>query len=445
MIQIDHDRLCDRASEAATIGSMIVDHRMIPVVLEWVTADSFVCEEHRRIFETIIGVWRQNPGGAVDGVLLRSRLEEAGQLTDVGGLAYLDQVVNTVPTAANARYYAQRVAAKGRYRELVAATEQMRRIVADGGDVEEQVAEVQRLAMSIECERAASDIYHVSEHASQVAIDTQGGSVSIPFGFHLLDSIVPGVAPGEQIIIAARPSMGKTAFACGVALNMAQAGKRVLLFTLEMSARSLMERLIATHAGVNLSKIKHHPPQDVLDEFYRASVDLEKLPITIVENATTPERQAAVLQAMQQGQGVDVVMIDYLQLMRFGQRTNSRNDEVSEVSKSLKHLAQRHEVPIIVLSQLNRACTQRQNQRPQLSDLRDSGSIEQDADVVMFLHRQDYYRRQQDPTAKTDGECEIIVAKQRNGPTGTVKLTYLDESMRFFDWSNPDVLEGYHE
>jgi len=148
------------------------------------------------------------------------------------------------------------------------------------------------------------------------------------------------------------------------------------------------------------------------------------------------------VQAMKQGDGVDVAFIDYIGLMRSGQRTSNRNDEVSEISRSLKHLAQRHEVPVVALSQLNRDCTRRSNPRPQLSDLRDSGSLEQDADVVMFLHRPDYYRRQEDPTAQNvDGTCEILVAKQRNGPVGVVNLSFCEETMGFVDWSNPNTLD----
>jgi replicative DNA helicase len=313
----------------------------------------------------------------------------------------------------------------------------MRRVVGDGGDVDEQIAEVQRLAMSMESERTVSDVYDVATCASQIALDTQNGSTAIPFGFRALDRMVPGANPGDLILVAARPSMGKTALACGVAVNMAQRGKRVLILTLEMTARSLIERLIATHAGVSLSVIKQGPPKDVLDRFYQASLDLEKLPIRIVENATTPERQAAVVQTMKQGAGVDVVFIDYIGLVKSGQRTTNRNDEVSEISRSLKHLAQRYEVPVVALSQLNRACESRDNKRPRLSDLRDSGSLEQDADVVMFLHRPDYYRRQQDPAAKDlDSTAEILVAKQRNGPVGMVKLSFIEEAMGFFDWSN---------
>jgi len=350
MIQIDVDRLCDRASEAATLGSMILSHKVIPSILEWVTADSFYIEEHRRIFDAIVKLWRQNPGGTVDGLLLRSHLEHANELADVGGLAYVKRVVDSVPHPHNGVYYARQVASKKRYRDLVAATEQMRRVVGDGGDVDEQIAEVQRLAMSMESERTVSDVYDVATCASQIALDTQNGSTAIPFGFRALDRMVPGANPGDLILVAARPSMGKTALACNMAVNMAQRGKRVLILTLEMTARSLIERLIATHAGVSLSVIKQGPPKDVLDRFYQASLDLEKLPIRIVENATTPERQAAVVQTMKQGAGVDVTFIDYIGLMKSGQRTTNRNDEVSEISRSLKHLAQRYEVPVVALS-----------------------------------------------------------------------------------------------
>lgn len=435
MIQIAPDRLCDRAAEAATLGSMIVDHKVIPAVLEYLTADSFFLEEHNCIFQAVVDLWRQNPGGAVDGLLLRSRLDESGKLKDVGGLDYLQQVVDTVPYSSNAIHYARRVLAKQRYRRLVAAAEQIERTITNGGDVDEQTVEVQRLAMSLDCDQTASSVFDVSKHATQVALDTQNGSDAIPTGFVALDRIITGMNPGELDLIAARPSMGKTALACGIALNVAKAGKHVLFVTLEMSARSLIERLIAMLAGVCLKAIKSGPPQDVLNQFYEGSLALEKLPITIVENATTPEKQAAIVQAQKQGAGADVIMVDYLGLMDSGEKTRSRNDEVSAISKKLKHMAQRYGVAVLALSQLNRDCEHRDNRRPRLSDLRDSGSLEQDADVTIFLHREDYYRRQNDPeTTDFDGLAEIIVAKQRNGPTDVARMIFLQEQIRFVDY-----------
>jgi replicative DNA helicase len=435
---IEVDRLMDRASEAAVLGSMMQDHQVIPSVLEFVTEASFFLDEHRTIFAAIKTVWRRNPGGAVDGVLLRSELESAKELADIGGLDYLRRVVEATPTAANAVYYAQQVAKKQRFRELVATTEKMQSVLADGGDVDAQVAEVQRLAMSLDCQRAEQNVYDVAKHATQIALDTQNGSTAMPTGFRNLDDLIVGFEPGGLTVPAARPSMGKTSFACGLTLNMARSGRRILFFTLEMSARLLVERLIAMLGGVSLKVIKSgNPPKDVLDAFYQASLDLEKLPITIIENATTPERLGGMIHAMKQAGPVDVVIVDYLGLMESGQRTNTRNDEVTVISRQLKHLAQRHEVAVIALSQLNRACEARTNHRPHLSDLRDSGSIEQDADIVMFLHREDYFRKLKDPTtAKLDGLAEIIVAKNRNGPTGVAKMTFIEEQMRFFDYSN---------
>jgi len=365
-------------------------------------------------------------------------------LEDAGGLDYLRRVMESEPTAENVQFYARCVAQRQRYRELVAALEQMEKAANEGGDVDGQVAEVQRLAMSLDCQQTASNVFDVRKVATQVALDTQNGVTAIPTGFHGVDRIITGVSPGDLDLIAARPSMGKTAFACGIALNLAQAGKRVVVFTLEMSARALIERFIGMLAGVSLKTVKSgNCPQDIRDQFYQGSLDLKKLPLTIVENATVPERQAAFIQQLQQAEGVDVVVVDYIGLMDSGKKTGNRNDEVSAISKGLKHIAQRYGVAVLALSQLNRDCERREHRRPRLSDLRDSGSLEQDADITMFIHRDDYYRKQQDPeTTELDGLAEIIVAKSRNGPTGVAKLVFLEEQIRFVDYTyeaNEDV------
>jgi replicative DNA helicase len=441
MLKIDPERLCDKGAEGAVLGSMIVDHRCIPSVLEWVSAETFFEPEHKAIFSAILAVWRQNPGGAVDGVLLRSRLEEDNSLSNVGGLDYLRRVVESVPTAANAVYYAKRVFERARFRELVRVQGQIDKLIADGGQIDELIGSAQSIVMRLDCQRTARDIFPMRDHASQIAIEATIPSNAIATGFRGIDRLLGGVRGGDMVILAARPSMGKTALATAVAVNMARAGRRVVFITLEMSPRSLIERMIAADAGLNLARIKREPTQDDKERFFSAALALQKVPLTVVAGASTPEAIAAVVQTIQQGDGVDVVCVDYLGLMSAGERVGNRNEEVTNISRRLKLLAQKADLAVVVLSQLNRAVEARETHRPRLADLRDSGSIEQDADVVLFLHREDYYRRLHDPTTtEIDGEVDLIVAKNRNGPVGIGKLIFIEEQIRFHDFAHESTL-----
>mgnify|MGYP000902838881 CR=1 FL=1 len=207
------------------------------------------------------------------------------------------------------------------------------------------------------------------------------------------------------------------------------------------SAAQIIERMIAADAGLNLARIKREPTQDDKERFFSAALALQKVPLTVVAGASTPEAIAAVVQTIQQGDGVDVVCVDYLGLMSAGERVGNRNEEVTNISRRLKLLAQKADLAVGVLSQLNRAVEARETHRPRLADLRDSGSIEQDADVVLFLHREDYYRRLHDPTTtEIDGEVDLIVAKNRNGPVGIGKLIFIEEQIRFHDFAHESTL-----
>jgi replicative DNA helicase len=334
---LDPDRLCDRTAEAATLGSMIQNYRVIPSILEWVTASDFFLDEHRAIFEATLQIWHRNPGGELDGALLRSELEQNGALKDIGGVDYLRQVVESTPSSANGPYYAERVAKKARYRQLVSVVGEMSQTVELGGEVGEQIQEVQRLAMSLDCEQIRQDVYDTRQCATQFATDTQEGTTAIQTGYRNLDRLISGVTPGQMPLVGGRPSQGKTTLACGMACNMAQANKRVLIFTLEMTARSLIERMCATLGQVSLQLVKsRHAPEEKLRAFYGGALELAKLPILVVENANTVERQAGVIEAFRQIEPVDVVLIDYLGLMSTSQPSSSRNDEVSRISRDLK-------------------------------------------------------------------------------------------------------------
>jgi replicative DNA helicase len=436
----ESERFCDVAAEAATLASMIIGPQYIPEVLLLLDRSAFFAEEHKLIFDAILGVYH-GCGADLDGVLVRSELTARGQLDQVGGVEYLQNALDRVPTPANAAYYARQVAERKRYRDLLAAHEEIGKVVADHLAVDDQILKVQQVALGLQPATAGDGSYAVAKHATRVALLTQEHKSFIPTGFRNLDYYVGGLTPGRLVIAAARPSMGKTALAVGIALNLAQMGKRILYLTLEMTADELMERMISVLSGVNLLTVKRaNPDKATLDRFYQASLDLEKLPVVIEEGRVTVEQQVAAIRRHAQAGGVDAVFVDYIGLMMTGRRIDNRVQEVSTISRQLKLAAIREHVPIVALSQLNRECENRENHRPRLSDLRDSGSLEQDADVVMLLHREDYYRRQKNPnTTDLDGVTECIIAKQRGGPCGVAKFVFIEETTKFGDLTQDEI------
>jgi replicative DNA helicase len=437
---IPPELLMSKADEAATLGSMILDPSKIPAVLEWVSRESFAFPEHQAVFDAILKVWRRNPNGELDGVLLRSELERTRALADVGGLDHLQEIIESTPTAANAVYYTRGVEERQRNRANVAAVEQMREAILEGGSADETAEKIQALAMGLQSRPREQSIFHVKDHATTAAIQTQDEPCIVASGFRDVDRLTGGVCPGDVAYLAARPSMGKTSIACGWTANAAKAGKHVAFFTLEMTARALMERLSATIGHVSLVTVKRpKPPKEILDAFYEGSLLLSKLPITIIENAPTVEQMIAVLRQLKQAGPVDLVCIDYIGLMA-APHSRNRNEQLTEISRDLKRMAQAEHVPLIVVAQLNRGCEGRENHRPRMSDLRDSGAQEQDADLVILLHRADYYRKLANPaTTDIDGLAEVIIAKARNGPTGMAQLVFVEDQMRFADLAHGET------
>lgn len=303
--------------------------------------------------------------------------------------------------------------------------------------------QIQDIALGIDAARSETESFDLSDYATKVVGAMPDHQDVIPTGFGSIDRIIGGVCPGDLAILAARPSMGKSALVLDSAVNMAKTGKSVVFFTLEMTHKALIERAACALANVNGSVLKSgNPPQDELSKVCEAAFELEKLDIVFHEGGTTPEKQRAFIQTRSKTRGVDVVVVDYLQLMTAGCRTTNRVDEVTIITRKLKLTALREQIPIIALSQLNRQVESRDKHRPRLADLRDSGSIEQDADIVMLLHREDYYRRIENPeTTAIDGTAEITVAKNRRGPTGLAKLVFVEEYCKFGDLA----LEVAHE
>jgi replicative DNA helicase len=291
--------------------------------------------------------------------------------------------------------------------------EQIKNVPAEPLTVDEQIEQIQALALGLEDGKPATE-YCTFAEAEKVAAEIGDEGTLVKTGLKNIDNIISGVAPGELIIIAGRPSMGKSALALQLAVNMAKSGLSVLFFSLEMTHRALIQRAL-----------KNGDVQE-----------LANLDIVLHERGDTPEKQIAFIKSRRQLSKVDVVFIDYLQLMNCGRKNDNRVSEISEISRKLKLAAVSESVPIIALSQLNRQVEQRDKHRPRLSDLRESGAIEQDADLVMLLHREDVYRRQDDPKSPQDGSAELILAKNRRGKTGIANLVFLDERVCFGDKTN---------
>jgi len=428
------DKLWSLAGEAGVLGSMILDRDVVLKVMSILPDEkAFFESKHQQLFTALLAIYTE--GKPTDAIMLRDELERRGQLEEVGGVAYIAEILNSVPSSANAKYYAGIVRERADYRQLVQAIEDMQKTLDEPLAVAEQAEQIQRLAMSLSPARKQADSFSLSEHATDVAIKAQGRDIDIiRTGFRNIDKIIAGVAPGELIIIAARPSMGKSALVLGMALNMARDGRSVIYISLEMSGRALIERAICATGRVNLQTIKvENPLKEKLDDFYGAALLLQKYDLTFREGVTTTEKIISVVETQSKVRPVDCVIVDYLQLLSGG-KNKSRYEEITNISGSLKRAALRLHVPLIAVSQLNREVEVREHHKPRMSDLRDSGAIEQDGDVVMLLHREDYYRRYESKNySEFDGLAEVFVAKNRRGPCGIARLTFLDEYVSFAD------------
>lgn len=430
-------KLWSLEAEAAVLGSMIIDSDCIGKILPILPLeDTFFEDEHRSIYAALLRLYIDKR--PTDAVALRTELKKVNELDKAGGVKYIAKIMDSVPSSANAVYYAGVVRDKWRYRNLITDIERMRGVINEPVSVDEQIQRVQDIALAIETDKPKVEFFTLADHATKVAAAIPEHREIIPTGFRNIDRMVQGVVPGEICILAGRPSMGKSALALGFALNMAKAGKSVLFFTLEMTHTALIERAICNTGKLNLVMLKDEPSQYELDKAKNAAGELKKLNLVLHEGGTTPEKQIAFIRTRKKTHKADVVFVDYLQLMNAGRKTENRVQEISTISRKLKLAAIQEQVPIIALSQLNRQVESRVTHRPRLSDLRESGALEQDADIVMLLHREDYYRRNESPDidrGKLDGYTELIIAKNRRGPTGIAKLTFLEETVQFGDLS----------
>jgi replicative DNA helicase len=442
----DYDRTPPQAIEAeqSVLGAMMLSKDAIADVVEVLRPGDFYRPAHQLIYDAVLDLYAR--GEPADAITVSAELTRAGQLARVGGAPYLHTLLAGVPTAANAGFYAEIVAERAILRRLVTAGTrivQMGYETASGttdvvGSVDEVVDRAQAEIYEVTERRTSEDYVHI-ESLLQPTLDeidkisaTGGVGTGIPTGFQQLDEYTNGLHPGQMITIAGRPGSGKSTLALDIARAAAvKNSKPTVIFSLEMSKVEIMMRLFSAEASVALQNMRsgHMSDQD-WTRLARRSSELADAPLFIDDspNLTMMEIRAKA-RRLRQRHDLQLIVIDYLQLMTSGKRVESRQQEVSEFSRAMKLLAKELEVPVVTLSQLNRGPEQRTDKKPMLSDLRESGSIEQDSDVVLLVHRPDLY----EPETERAGEADLILAKHRNGPTATVAVAFQGRYSRFAD------------
>jgi replicative DNA helicase len=424
-------------AERSVLGAAMLDKDVLLDILEEVKAEDFYSEAHKEIFEAIWELYKEN--SAVDMLTVCDMLKRRKALDMVGGRAYIATLTAEVPSTANAAEYAKIVAEKATLRQMIRTSEDISEKGYEGKmDAREILDYAESGIFSIAQKRQRNDYAKIQDVLLEnlkiidEASKNQDKIVGIPTGFKDLDEKTSGLQRSDLIIVAARPAMGKTAFALNLALQSAiKANSSVIIFSLEMGKEQLGQRLLAMQARVEMQKLK----QGDLDrtDWSRITMATNELNDTKIVIDDTPGISLMEMRnkcrRLKMEQGLDLVVVDYLQLMKYDGKADSRQQEISAISRNMKLLAREMDCPVIVLSQLSRAPEQRPDKRPILSDLRESGSIEQDADIVIFLYRDDYYN----PETENPGVCEINIAKQRSGPTGKLELTWVSKYTKFSD------------
>lgn len=422
-------------AEQSVIGSMIMDKEAIVVASELITGEDFYNRQYGILFETMVEL--HDSDSPVDLVTLQNKLKEKDVPPEVSSLEFVRDLITAVPTSANIKYYANIVAEKSTLRKLIRLNEEIANTCYAGKESLEFILEdTEKRVFQLVQKRTTDNFVPVRQIVMnamdkiEIAAKNKGSVTGIPTGFIDLDYRTAGMQPSDLILVAARPSMGKTAFELNLAQYMAfKKDLTVALFSLEMSKEQLVNRMFSLESNVDAQKLRTGQLND--QEWERliesaGTIGKSKLIIDDTPGISIAELRSKCRKYKLE-YDLSIIMIDYLQLMSGSGRNESRQQEISDISRSLKALARELNVPVIALSQLSRAVEQRPDHRPMLSDLRESGAIEQDADVVMFLYRDDYYNHDTDKK----GISEIIIAKQRNGPIGTVELAWLPEYTKF--------------
>lgn len=435
-------------AEQSVLGAMLIDKEAIAKTSEILNSEDFYREAHRVIFNAIMELYNKNE--AVDMITLTDILRRDGKLEDVGGIAYVTSLANAVPTAANVKYHADIVAEKSVLRQLVRVSTEIAAMGYEAGeDVNVLVDKAESRILEISNRKKRSDFTPIGDvlmdsvQSIEKLLNNKGGLTGLPSGFTDLDRLTSGLHPSDFIILAARPSMGKTALALNIVQNVALRAhkkvggepKSVAFFSLEMSKEQLVNRMLCAEAQIDSQRLRIGELNDKdWEGLWNACDEMSKAKIYIDDTAgITAMEMRSRARRLKAEHGLDLIVVDYLQLMQgSGKRSTSgdRQQEVSEISRSLKALARELDVPVLALSQLSRGVEARQIKRPMLSDLRESGSLEQDADIVAFLYREDYYNPETE-----NKHTELIIAKHRNGPVDTVNLYFHKQFTKFVGFS----------
>jgi replicative DNA helicase len=426
-------------AEKGVLGSLLLDPQVGDEVALVIAADDFHSRAHQLLFRHLLTM--HNEGLQIDPTLLVDRLNKEGDFEAIGGYPYLAEIAQSVPSAANAVYYAQIVRDKSTLRAMIhASTEILRDAYDQTLEARELLSKAEERVFAILERKGTGNLANIQDvlHEAMERIDARlmkgGGIGGMAMGLDDLDKLTGGLHESELVILAARPSMGKTALASNIAEHIAVVqGLPTLFVSLEMSRLELAERMLCSFGRINGHKLRNgFLPASDSRKLIDASGTMSKAPLFIDDSPSrTMTEIAATARRLKRREGLSLVVIDYLQLIEPDNAKDPRQEQVAKIARRLKGLARELKVPVLCLAQLNRQAEVSRDNRPRLSHLRESGAIEQDADVVMFVHRDEYYCTNEEDRAAVAGEADIIVAKQRNGPTGDVKLTWLSDFTRF--------------
>jgi len=422
-------------AEESVLGGVLFDTHALDRVVEMLSVEDFYRESHRKIFRAMLALSEKSE--PIDLITLSDILKARGELQDIGGATYLAELVDKVPSAANIGHYARIVREKAVLRSLInVCNEISSRCYSGEEDIEPFLDEAERLIFDVSEKRVRPSFFKMGDlimdtiKTVEQLFERKELVTGVPTGFLDLDRMTAGLQPSDLVIVASRPSMGKTALVLNIAQYMAlHANTAVAIFSLEMSKEQLVLRMLCSEARVDIAKVRTgYLGERDFPRLAMAAGRLAEAPIYIDD---TPAQNVLELRAksrrLKREANIGLIIIDYLQLMRGLTAQENRTQELSEISRSLKSLAKELNIPVIALSQLNRQVEQRADRRPMMADIRESGAIEQDADVIMFIYRDEVYK----PDSQDEGVAEVIIGKQRNGPTGTVRLTFRREYTRF--------------
>jgi replicative DNA helicase len=436
-------------AEESILGGILIENEAINRVTEILDPDDFYRDAHRKIFNALINLSERDE--PADLITLTNELRKIDQLDSIGGASYLTSLIDSVPTAANIEYYAKIVKEKAILRKLIqTSTEIITQSYEDRGDVEMFLDEAERAIFEISEKRVRPSFYSIREIVKdsfttiERLFQKKELVTGVPSGFKELDRMTAGFQPSDLIIIAGRPSMGKTALCLNIAEYAAIENKiAVAIFSLEMSKEQLVIRMLCSQAHVEGTRLRTgYLNESDWPKLTIAAGNLSEAPIYIDDTAALSALELrAKARRLKSEHGLGMVIIDYLQLMKGRARVENRQQEISEISRSLKALSKELSIPVIAVSQLSRKTEERTGNRPQLSDLRESGAIEQDADLIIFIYRDEVYNRAEDNPNR--GKAEVIIGKQRNGPIGKIDLAFLDKFTTFKDLYKGEIGNTY--